>query len=717
MNANWFLRKLIPPREKLQEALAHLFAEPRLPLVFVVIHGYGALNWDEYTSKGQALLDIRRSPSMIAQLLFEELGRVPDDVHWELDTPAERERTLNQLKAILAEREEAIRSQINADEVTLREGMVDRDAFDGAITTLHKDWAEFFAKRAVREEELLLSESSKDRQARLQREKKPPIKKCRMFLWSKAATTEGGFVYARTLQRQRDHSTLVETYSKEQTKFYARNGDWDFFEEFDPLEREPYDDLVDPEAEPDPPEIHPTTEECALNPPDPSAEPCAPTPIAERAPTPVAEEDADPIPETFYLKATVEDYSPQSPTPPPQDMDTTEDSETLPGQTCASDTRILERVYWQFGFIPPLGKDYPPVALQWTEVLHMLGHVGDDAVGPSDKLALQAYFSALVRKETIPEDLDDLSENCRSYLLGRIGLGNFSLLGKWFIFWAPRSASTGWFLGVDSAAAVLYILRILGSMGRSHTSLTLGHLLIRNGVRFRTFLRLPRMIHHALKDPFRPAAYRPMGYNFTAQDFEATLLDIRGLLRAIHQGRAALLMGGIIGRIARECLDADEVLDGPSVEATYCRHGLCVDAEDDKHEYWDDDLTENEIATICGTYLMYTGEFILSSVYKVNDFIDNQLIPGSGEQTTKVSWFPPPHAIEGSSYDSVEWTPKAEDLFQKIFTDARRGTFQPLTAKKWRHTFRDLKNPRVAFDNNRLRAEKFLVEQMGENWT
>ena len=78
-----------------------------------------------------------------------------------------------------------------------------------------------------------------------------------------------------------------------------------------------------------------------------------------------------------------------------------------------------------------------------------------------------------------------------------------------------------------------------------------------------------------------------------------------------------------------------------------------------------------------------------------------------------MSWFPPPHTVETSSYDSVEWTPKAEALFQKIFDDAKNGTFQPLNAKKWRHVFRDLKNPRVAFDNNRSRAHNFLVERKG----
>ncbi|KJA18103.1 hypothetical protein HYPSUDRAFT_145454, partial [Hypholoma sublateritium FD-334 SS-4] len=180
---------------------------------------------------------------------------------------------------------------------------------------------------------------------------------------------------------------------------------------------------------------------------------------------------------------------------------------------------------------------------------------------------------------------------------------------------------------------------------------------------------------------------RQSGYTFTVDDFQASLLQIKYLLRTLP-GRAALLRGGIVGRIAREFLRPYEVLDGPSVEATFARNGLCVDAKDGGNEYWDDDLTEQEIAIICGTYVMYTG---------------------SGEQTTKISWFPPPQSWEGSSYDSLEWTPKAEEVFQSVFIDARKGEFQPLSARRWRDRLRDFKSPRKAFENNKVRASTFLT--------
>ncbi|KJA12585.1 hypothetical protein HYPSUDRAFT_152340, partial [Hypholoma sublateritium FD-334 SS-4] len=105
----------------------------------------------------------------------------------------------------------------------------------------------------------------------------------------------------------------------------------------------------------------------------------------------------------------------------------------------------------------------------------------------------------------------------------------------------------------------------------------------------------------------------------------------------------------------------------------------------------DDDLTEQERAIICGTYIMYTG---------------------SGEQITRISWFPPPQAWEGSSYDSLEWTPKAEEVFQNVFVDARRGEFQPLSTKRWRDRLRAFKSPRKAIEINKVRANNFLTARI-----
>ena len=151
-------------------------------------------------------------------------------------------------------------------------------------------------------------------------------------------------------------------------------------------------------------------------------------------------------------------------------------------------------------------------------------------------------------------------------------------------------------------------------------------------------------------------------------------------------------------------------MDGPSVEATFAQNGLCVDAEDGRNEYWDDDLTEKERAIICGTYIMHTrpGQLYCKKKSGIQVAEVKSLLDGAGEQTTKVSWFPPPQSWEGSSYDCIEWSPNAEEVFRAVFANARLGKSQPLSAKQWRDRLRDSKIARKAFENNRYRADIFF---------
>lgn len=593
-----FLRKLIPPPEILQAELTQLFKEPRLPLVLFIVKAYTGFEWEGYNEAVRKILSIEHTTSAVLGICSNELMK-RRAFRLELDLPSERDRTLHEMKTILAEREDVIRAEVYSEQVCLEQGMVEKDDFEGT-TSLYSHWSQFFEKRAKRENELLQSESDKDRLARLHRERSPPISKCRMYVWQEVKTSGGGVVYARTLMKKSEHADLVERYKPSETKFYARFSEWDFFDGFDPesCRRPSYDDFDD------------NGSESEQDPPTPNEMPTDDSPQEYHA-VPTAINYAM----EFYTTAAVEDYSHRSESP----VETTSDAVAKVADRNSlntanfTETRIIERAHWQFGFVPALGQEFADSVpkFSWKEVLHTLGSTGADAeyVATADKVALQTFFSSLVSKASIPSDLDDLSDQNHSYLLSRISLGSFKLVGEnWFIFLAPRSATSSWYLGVDSPAAALYVLRILATSRRVHTSYTLGDLLIRNGVRFRTFEKMLKVEHRRLWQPFCPQSYRQSGYTFTVDDFQASLLQTKYLLQTLP-GRAALLLGGIIGRVAREFLQPYEVLDGPSVEATFARNGLRVDAKDGENEYWDDDLTEQEMAIICGTYIMYTGEF------------------------------------------------------------------------------------------------------------
>jgi hypothetical protein len=176
-----------------------------------------------------------------------------------------------------------------------------------------------------------------------------------------------------------------------------------------------------------------------------------------------------------------------------------------------------------------------------------------------------------------------------------------------FIFDTPKSSACSWVIGVESAATALYICRVIVSNPHGHTILTIAYKLLQHGIPFRTLIHLPSVSNvGTLSSKTQPSSYRKEGYKYTTEDFEGAMVKCKRLLTA-PQGRAALLQGGIVWRIAREFLSLDAALEGPSIEVTeYCA-GFSVASHMRGHQHWDDSLNDLEIGIICGTYVLYTG--------------------------------------------------------------------------------------------------------------
>ena len=71
-----------------------------------------------------------------------------------------------------------------------------------------------------------------------------------------------------------------------------------------------------------------------------------------------------------------------------------------------------------------------------------------------------------------------------------------------------------------------------------------------------------------------------------------------------------MLQGGVVGHIAKEYLSFNGVLVGPSLEVTAHCVGYLGSLDDAGLLYCDDELTENKIAAIWGTYILYTGKLV-----------------------------------------------------------------------------------------------------------
>jgi hypothetical protein len=115
--------------------------------------------------------------------------------------------------------------------------------------------------------------------------------------------------------------------------------------------------------------------------------------------------------------------------------------------------------------------------------------------------------------------------------------------------------------------------------------------------------------------------------------------------------RAALLRGGILWWLALLSLGFDSlpsVLIGLSRDAV--PFGQMLTINDVTH--FDDDLSEEEVDFICGTYYVYTSKFpifTLTYCLLISKLLDNGCIE-------KLSWWPRPLAWAGSGLDVGFWS-------------------------------------------------------------
>ncbi|KAJ6528121.1 hypothetical protein B0H19DRAFT_969343, partial [Mycena capillaripes] len=157
--------------------------------------------------------------------------------------------------------------------------------------------------------------------------------------------------------------------------------------------------------------------------------------------------------------------------------------------------------------------------------------------------------------------------------------------------------------------------------------------------------------------------YRPPEYRPDMRDYRSYVSIRRTFFRSPH-GRAALLYGGIIGRLARSEVSNEEVLRGPSDDALL--EVICLWDGKSPFAYWDDCLTKEEIDLICGVYHVSTGD----------------------EQTSTVSWWPRPPSFSASGINIGRWTPMWERWYQRCLEQVESGSAALFTHTQWKHNLK-----------------------------
>jgi hypothetical protein len=105
--------------------------------------------------------------------------------------------------------------------------------------------------------------------------------------------------------------------------------------------------------------------------------------------------------------------------------------------------------------------------------------------------------------------------------------------------------------------------------------------------------------------PIIRSSYRSASRVPTVQEDYTYYEDTRANFLFLPRGRAALLQGGIVWRLAIEVLGdraEDVVINGPSDDVLKFGSQMCYG----ENEYWDDGLDDAEMDLICGVYKLYS---------------------------------------------------------------------------------------------------------------
>ncbi|KDR65530.1 hypothetical protein GALMADRAFT_23072, partial [Galerina marginata CBS 339.88] len=226
---------------------------------------------------------------------------------------------------------------------------------------------------------------------------------------------------------------------------------------------------------------------------------------------------------------------------------------------------------------------------------------------------------------------------------------------------------SAWHIAVTTSANALYVLRKLLSCQQPLSAVIVAQLLADEGIPFHTLLELHSLpLTMSLNSIETKIPRRVAGHRFGPADY-ASYIAHRGHLLATPRGRAALLHGGIVTRLAREHMGIESASFGPSSAVTIHRLGYSFTATSNI-TYWDDALTQQELEVICGLHYCFTG---------------------NGDQIAMLSWWPlPAHwNNKNNSYNWGHWTEMDETWYQdrlKYIQDGDKKYGVPLNPTEWR---------------------------------
>jgi len=297
----------------------------------------------------------------------------------------------------------------------------------------------------------------------------------------------------------------------------------------------------------------------------------------------------------------------------------------------SSDAQTVEDlIYYRFGFSlneepysgVPTSTSLVPFR-NWHEVVCAVGGRTLDSSG-RNQTAITHFLGCLISSKTplrdVPGKFWDLSPDGADPLMQaptrfiHIIRRHFNNQ-TWYLL-RPRnlhpSRDTSWVIAVDALTALECIRRGLGPH-----SLDIANYFVDRGIPFLTLARISpttQIPQHPSYPTTCLLGRRPKGYKFNLADYAAYVTLRDSYLSSQCHARAALCVGGIVARLAREVLSGVVALSGPSQAALDGNQRVLTSNEE---HFCDDEISETIADLICGVYHVETGNKgeIIHSLY------------------------------------------------------------------------------------------------------
>lgn len=433
----------------------------------------------------------------------------------------------------------------------------------------------FFASREAMHDLLLASETKAHRDARLQRQIQPPLVSARVYVWEEDDSHPDGWVRRAIPKRFR-----VETlnfFMDSQKRYDAWENEWDCFDSMGGEIPDEYDE-----------NFHETNDsvECPFTSDDdllgnPGKDVCD------------VEEDMNEMVETR-----------RSPSPPPLGSDSWElDDPFYP-------LEASEVLYLFHGFVQPLPMlNAKPSEVDTTEKNKFFRALGfrctDDPIFSSQGgITAFQFIKTLATSPDLPNQEEwDLKAGNRIVLAAQSRVRLVKRIDNGWFLLNNVCKSVPWTLAVEEPSIAAYICRLQSNL----STYEIAWHLIQRGIQFHTMLEASSTFITKEKC-YRPMPIRLRGYVFSRRDYDAYTRERQEILNT-PRGRAALLRGGIVWRLALDTMSPDSALRGPSWEASVEGCGLCV--KSGESIMYDDSLSQDELDIICGVYRCETGVHLL----------------------------------------------------------------------------------------------------------